>query len=303
MRNPSNVLMAALLAAAVPAFPQPATPGTSSPHSSGDWGKTAEENDGNARRIVKRLLDEAKLEVYFVANYRNGTNKDFKVAYTKTPDFEVDFDNKLVGGSPAAAFGAGLGLNSPGSKYFKGVDHSGNDLIYSTQALYEMADQAEAAVFLAHEIGHLALGHPKKLEQEKARIAGEEYDKWEVSHTVSDAEAPESKVRRFMQDSKQAIQDRLAAVQAPMEEEADAYGRELSVRAKFPAAAAEKAFARAQDWLWVYKLEMEDKAHGASVKQRAKESAVWAAAYEKAQEKKKTEARRAKCASEGQSCE
>jgi hypothetical protein len=106
-----------------------------------------------------------------------------------------------------------------------------------------------------------------------------------------------------MQDSKQAIQDRLAAIQAPMEEEADAYGRELAARAKIPAGKAESAFARAQDWLWVYKLEMEDKAHGGSVEQRRKESAIWAAAWEKTQEKKKTEERRKKCAAEGQSCE
>ncbi|MBI5246142.1 MAG: hypothetical protein HY923_03100 [Elusimicrobia bacterium] len=306
MRNPSLAFLAAAFLAAS-ASAQTATPGTASPHSSGDWGTAGTEGvSKKAKAIMAKLLAKAKDELVFTVVYNRGKAGEktatLKSAYGKTPDFEVDLNNIVIGGSPAAAFSAGIGMNAPGRK-FNGVDHSGNDLIYSTQALYEMGDQNHAAVFLAHELGHLALGHAKKLDDKKKALIGPLYDEWAVRNTVPDDEPTDVTTKRFFKDMAPKLQELLAKEQAPMEEEADAYGRALAQKAEFPDTSGEAGFQRAQDWLWAHKLEMSDPNHGGSVADRAKESAKWAADQQAAKERAAAASRRAKCATEGTSCQ
>lgn len=293
MSNPSLLgfaLAFALSAAAAAA--DTAHPGTRTPHSSGDWGADEAALRANANTIFARLLTAS----------REGIDVDGKkVVYARSPDFVIDLKNVVIGGSPAAAFGAGSGMNSPG-KTIGGVDHSGNDLVYTTSALYTMSDQPEAAMFLAHEIGHLALGHAGKLEKAKKELIDKLYSEWEATHTVPDGEAVERTVNRFFKDYEGKIQAELNPIQQPLEDEADKYGRELALKAKFPKEAAVSSFLRAQDWLWALKLQLADPNHAGSVADRAAKNAKWVDAQKAAQERSATALRRAKCATEGISC-
>ncbi len=293
MRTPSTVLMAAavlLLASAASAAP--ANPGTKTPHSSGDWGPDEAGLRAKANAIMAKLLLTA----------REGVDVAGKpVVYAKVPDFVIDLNNHVIAGSPAAAFSAGLGMNTPG-RAIGGVDHSANDLVYTTQALYEMADRHEAAVFIAHEIGHLALGHAAKLEKEKARLIDKLYGEWEAVNTVPADEPTSVTVKRFFQDSAPKLRAALNPIQQPMEDEADKYGRALALKAGYPGEASVTSFQRAQDWLWALKLELDDPSHAGTVADRAAKSRRWLADQKAAQERAAAASRRAKCAAEGTSC-
>lgn len=295
MRPLSTFLMAAvlLLGAASTAPAAPAAPGTKTPHSSGDWGPDAAGLRAKANAIMAKLMAAAHEGVDIAGK---------KVPYAKTPDFVIDLNNHVIAGSPAAAFSAGLGMNSPG-RSIGGVDHSANDLVYTTQALYEMADQHEAAVFIAHEIGHLALGHAAKLEKEKARLIDKLYGEWETVNTIPDGEPASVTVQRFFKDSAPKLQAALSPIQAPLEEEADGYARALASKAGYPGEGSVTSFQRAQDWLWALKLEMSDPSHGGTVADRAAKSSKWLADQKAAQERAAAASRRAKCAAEGTSCQ
>lgn len=292
MRTPSALLVAALLLAAATAIAQQkAAPGTATPHSSGDWGRDEAALRANANTIVAKLLDAA----------RGGVAVEGKtVTYARTPDFVIDLGNVVIGGSPAAAFSAGLGMNAPG-KTIGGVNHSANDLIYTTNALYTMADQPEAAMFIAHEIGHLAYGHADKLEKQKSAIIERLYGEWETTHTVPDGEATDATVGRFFKDSAGKIQEALNPVQQPLEDDADKYGRALAVKAGFPGEATVSSFQRAQDWLWALKLDMADANHAGTVADRAAKNAKWVADERAAAERSATAKRRAEAAAKGMS--
>lgn len=275
------------------AAPTPATPGTQSPHSSGDWGKDEADLRARANAIMGKLL----------ASAREGVEVEGKkVPYAKLPDFVIDLRNAVIAGSPAAAFSAGMGMNSPG-RTIGGVDHSANDLVYTTSALYTMADQPEAAMFIAHEIGHLALGHAEKLEKEKSRLIDKLYTEWEATNTVPDGEPTNVTVQRFFKDSAPKLQAALNPIQQPMEDDADKYGRALAVKAGYPGGATVTSFQRAQDWLWALKLDLDDPNHSGSVADRARKNAKWLADEKAAKERAATASRRAKCAAEGTSCE
>lgn len=295
MRPLSTILMASvLLLGSAPSVPAaPADPATQTPHSSGDWGPDEAGLRAKANAITGKLLVAAREGVELAGK---------KVPYQKTPDFVIDLNNHVIAGSPAAAFSAGLGMNSAG-RTIGGVDHSANDLVYTTQALYEMADQQEAAVFIAHEIGHLALGHAAKIEKEKARLIDKLYGEWETVNTIPDGEPTSVTVQRFFKDSAPKLQAALSPIQAPMEEEADAYARALASKAGFPGEATVTSFQRAQDWLWALKLEMSDPNHGGTVADRAAKSSKWVADQKAAQERAAAASRRAKCAAEGTSCQ
>lgn len=294
MRTPSTVLMAVLLlGAASAASAATATPGTKSPHSSGDWGPDEAGLRAKANAIMAKLLVTAREGVDVGGK---------KVPYAKTPDFVIDLRNHVIAGSPAAAFSAGLGMNSPG-RTIGNVDHSANDVVYTTQALYEIADQTEAAVFIAHEIGHLALGHAAKIEKEKARLIDKLYGEWETANTIPDGEPTSVTVQRFFKDAAPKLQAALSPFQAPLEEEADVYARALASKAGYPGEATVTSFQRAQDWLWALKLEMSDPSHAGTVADRAAKSSKWLADQKAAQERTATALRRAKCAAEGTSCQ
>lgn len=279
-----------LMAASASAGPSPA--GTRSPHSSGDWGADEAALRGSAKGIFAKLLMTA----------REGVELDGKkVSYARMPDFVIDLGNVVIGGSPAAAFSAGIGMNSPG-KTIGGVDHSANDLVYTTNALYTMSDQPEAAMFLAHEIGHLALGHAEKLDKAKKEVVDKAFGEWETTHSVPDGEPAAVTVNRFFKDSAGKIQAALNPIQQPMEDEADKYGRVLAAKAGYPAEASVSSFLRAQDWLWALKLDLEDPNHAGSVADRAAKNAKWVEDQKAAQERSATALRRAKCAAEGMSC-
>jgi hypothetical protein len=295
MSAPSAPILVLLLlaAASVPAAPTPAAPGTQTPHSSGDWGKSEAELRAKANDIAAKLLISA----------RDGVDVDGKkVAYARLPDFVIDLNNAVIGGSPAAAFSAGMGMNSPG-RSIGGVDHSANDLIYTTNALYTMADQPEAAMFIAHEIGHLALGHAEKLEKEKSRLIDKLYSEWEAVNTVPDGEPSSVTVKRFFKDSAPKLQAALNPIQQPMEDDADKYGRALAVKAGYPGGATVSSFQRAQDWLWALKLDLDDPNHSGSVADRAAKNAKWLDEQRAAKERSATALRRAKCSAEGTSCQ
>lgn len=295
MRSAATILMAAvlLLGAASASSAATAAPGTQTPHSSGDWGPDEAGLRAKANAVTAKLLLAAREGVDIGGK---------KVSYAKTPDFVIDLNNHVIAGSPAAAFSAGLGMNTAG-RTIGGVDHSANDLVYTTQALYEMADQNEAAVFIAHEIGHLALGHAAKIEKEKARLIDKLYGEWEIVNTVPDGEPTSVTVQRFFKDAAPKLQAALSPVQAPLEEEADAYGRALAVKAGYPGEASVASFQRAQDWLWALKLEMSDPSHAGTVADRAAKSHKWLADQKAAQERAAAASRRAKCAAEGTSCQ
>ena len=283
MRYPSLILAGSLLLV-VSASAQKAPPGTSAPHSSGDWGPDEAALRAKANAIAAKLLAVAK----------EGVDVDGKkVVYARTPDFVIDLRFVAIGGSPAAAFSAGLGLNSPG-RTIGGVNHSASDLIYTTNALYTMADQPEAAVFIAHEIGHLAFEHAKKLENEKKAIIDKLYGEWEVRNTIPDDESATVTASRFFKDSADKVQAAMNPIQQPLEDQADRYGRALALKAGYPAEAAVTSFQRAQDWLWALKLDLADPNHAGSVADRAEKSKKWIA-------EQKAASRRAKCASEGMS--
>lgn len=293
--TPSIILVLSLAAlGAAPALGgEPAPAGTKTPHSSGDWGRDEAELRAGAKEIIARLLVSAQ----------SGVEVDGKtVSYAKRPDFVIDLNNAVIGGSPAAAFSAGLGMNSPG-RTIGGVDHSANDLVYTTNALYTMADRPEAAMFLAHEIGHLALGHAKKLEKEKSAIIDRLFGEWEASNTVPEGEATSATVNRFFRDYAAKIQAALNPIQQPLEDEADRYGRALAVKAGYPGEASVTSFQRAQDWLWALKLDLADPNHAGSVADRAAKNEKWLAAEKAAKERAATALRRSKCASEGTSCQ
>ncbi|UPT75961.1 MAG: M48 family metallopeptidase [Elusimicrobiota bacterium] len=295
--NPS-LLALTLLLAAPPAFSQPqktpATPGTRTPHSSGDWGPDEAALRQNAKVIFARLIAAAKTGVEV-----DGKN----IVYTLDPDFVIDLNNLAIGGSPAAAFGKGIGLNGPG-KTIGGVDHSGNDLVYTTSALYTMADQPEAAVFLAHEIGHLANGDAKTLATEQSRVVDELFNEWSVRNTIPDDEPAAVTVRRFTKDMGAKIQEKMAPFQAKLEEAADKYGRALAVKVdpKWESATV-TSYQRAQDWLWAMKWDMDDPSHGGTIADRADKNIKWIAERRAAEARAKAASRRAKCAAEQRSCE
>lgn len=286
-------LLLALTASAQKATPQTAPPGTSAPHSSGDWGKDEAALRQNAAVIVAKLVAAAK----------EGVEVDGKkIVYSNDPAFVMDLNNSVIGGSPAAAFSAGLGLNAPG-RTIGGVDHSAKDLIYTTNALYTMADQNEAAMFIAHEVGHLANGDAKTLEEKKKEVIAKMFDEWSVVNTIPDGEPSSVTVNRFFRDWGPKVQEKLNPIQQPLEDAADRYGRALAVKAGFPAEAAVTSFQRAQDWLWALKLELNDPNHAGSVADRAKKNAEWVAAAKAAKVRAATASRRAKCAAEGTSCQ
>lgn len=281
-----------LLAAAAGAAPTPAAPGTSTPHSSGDWGPDEAALRVKANAIMAKLLAAA----------RGGVDVGGKKAsYARVPDFVIDLRNAVIAGSPAAAFSAGLGMNAPG-RTIGGADHSANDLVYTTSALYTMADQPEAAMFIAHEIGHLALGHAEKLEKEKSRLIDKLYTEWEAANTVPADEPTNATVQRFFKDAAPKLQAALNPLQQPLEDDADKYGRALAVKAGYPAEAGVTSFQRAQDWLWALKLDLDDPNHAGSVADRAAKNAKWLAEEKAAKERAATALRRAKCAAEGTSC-
>jgi hypothetical protein len=296
MNTPSVARLAlacALLPLALPAFAGSAVPGTSAPHSSGDWGRDEAALRANANGIVAKLIAAA----------REGVDVDGKkVAYAKLPDFVIDLNNVVIGGSPAAAFSAGVGMNAPG-RTIGGVNHSANDLVYTTNALYTMADQDEAAMFIAHEIGHLAYGHAEKLEKEKSKVVEKLYGEWETVNTIPDGEPTNVTVNRFFKDSAGKIQSALNPIQQPLEDDADKYGRALAVKAGFPGGAAVSSFQRAQDWLWALKLDLADPNHAGSVADRAAKNAKWLEEQKAAKERAATALRRSKCAAEGTSCQ
>jgi hypothetical protein len=283
-----------LLLSAGPALAQQkAAPGTAAPHSSGDWGPDEAALRAKANAIVANLIRTAK----------GGVDVEGKnVAYAREPDFVIDLNNAVIGGSPAAAFTAGLGMNSPG-RTIGGVNHSGNDLIYTTNALYTMADQPEAAMFIAHEIGHLAYGHAAKLEKAKAAIIDRLYGEWETANTIPDGEPSNVTVSRFFKASGDKIQAALNPIQQPLEDDADKYGRALAVKAGYPEGASVSSFQRAQDWLWALKLDLGDPNHAGTVADRAAKNAVWVADQKTARERTGILMRRAKCAAEGTSCQ
>ena len=287
------VLLCAASASAQKPGPNAAPPGTAAPHSSGDWGPDEGALRNKTADIVFKLLQTAK----------DGVEVDGKkVVYAKTPDMVVDLNNTVIGGSPAAAFSAGLGMNSPG-RTIGGKDHSANDLIYLTNALYTMADQPEAAMFIAHEIGHLANGDAKTLEEKKKDIISKMFDEWTVVNSVPDGEPSSVTVNRFFKDSGAKVQEKLNPIQQPLEDAADRYGRALAVKAGYPVEASVSSFQRAQDWLWALKLDLTDPNHAGSVADRAKKNAQWAAETKAAKERAAAATRRAKCASEGTSCQ
>lgn len=293
---PIPLLALALLLTAAPgasAAPTPATPGTSAPHSSGDWGPDEAALRARANAIMAKLLAAAREGVDVGGK---------KVPYAKLPDFVIDLHNAVIAGSPAAAFSAGMGMNSPG-RTIGGVDHSANDLVYTTSALYTMADQPEAAMFIAHEIGHLALGHAEKLEKEKSRLIDKLYTEWETVNTIPDGEPTNVTVQRFFKDSAPKLQAALNPIQQPLEDDADKYGRALAVKAGYPGEAGVTSFQRAQDWLWALKLDLDDPNHAGSVADRARKNAQWLAEEKAAKERAATALRRAKCAAEGTSCQ
>lgn len=296
--NPSIPVLALLLAA-VPALAQPqktpATPGTTSPHSSGDWGKDEGELRQRARVIMAKLIKAANAGVEVDGK---------KVVYGGSPDFVIDLNHAVIGGTPAAAFGKGIGLNGPGKTVIDGADHSGNDLIFTGNALYTMADQPEAAVFIAHEIGHLANGDPKKLADEQSKIVDELFGQWSVANTIPDGEPSRVTVARFMKDSAPQIQAKLTPIQAKMEEAADKYGRELAAKAE-PAweSATVTAYQRAQDWLWALKLDMDDPSHGGTIADRAAKNVKWLEERKAADARAQAALRRAKCAQGLTSCQ
>lgn len=293
MRTPSALLLALLGAFASPVAAQQATPGTKAPVCSGDWGPGAEGMtlEDKARRLFSRLLNGAKGEIVVGGK---------KVKYDKNPELVVDLQHNVIAGSPAAAFSAGLGMNAPGKNAIDGKDHSARDLVYTTNALYEMCDQPEATIFVAHEIGHLALGHAAILEAKKGEIIDRLFGEWSATHTVPSD--PKVAVRQFFADYGSKIVEELQPVQAPLEKEADEYGRELSLKIGIPVNTAENAFLRAQDWLWGMKLDMSDKGHGGTVHDRAVKSAEWAAQIRVQMQHAADAARRAKCAEQGMSC-
>lgn len=299
MSAPSIPRLAALFlvlsaaAAAAVAAPPPATPGTRSPHSSGDWGKDEADLRARANGIMGKLLASAREGVELEGK---------KIPYAKLPDFVIDLNNSVIVGSPAAAFSAGMGMNSPG-RTIGGVDHSANDLVYTTNALYTMADQPEAAMFIAHEIGHLALGHAERLEKEKSRLIDKLFTEWETTNTVPDGEPTTVTVQRFFKDSAPKLQAALNPIQQPLEDDADKYGRALAVKAGYPGGATVTSFQRAQDWLWALKLDLDDPNHSGSVADRARKNAKWLADEKASKERAATASRRAKCAAEGTSCE
>jgi hypothetical protein len=292
MRTPSAFIAAALLCLpAAAAYAQPAVPGTSTPRSSGDWGPDEAALRAKTSAIVAKLLAAAAAGVAVEGK---------TISYSKVPDLVIDLNNIVIGGSPAAAFSAGIGMNAPG-RTIGGASHSANDLIYTTSALYTMADQPEAAMFIAHEVGHLAYGHAEKLEKRKKEIIERLYGEWEVSHSVPDGEASSVTVNRFFKDSAAKIQAELNPIQQPMEDDADKYGRALAVKAGYPGGAAVSSFQRAQDWLWALKLDLGDPNHAGTVADRAAKNSKWLADERAATERAATATRRAEAAAKGMS--
>jgi hypothetical protein len=287
MRTPSILAAALLMAAAASGYAAPATPGTKTPHSSGDWGPDEAALRRKASALFAKLIDEA---------HKGVTVDGKKVPYAKNPSFKVDLDHSVIGGSPAAAFQAGVGLNKTG-------DFSGSDLVYAGSALFEMVDQAEAAMFLAHEIGHLAYAHPKTMEDKKMALVDKLYSEWEVSHTIPAGEPSSETVKRFLKDSSARLSNELAPLQRPYEDDADRYGLALAVQAGYSGDAAVNSFLRAKDWLAAKDADESDPAHPGTVAERAAKTAERLAADRAAAERAKLVARRAKCASEGTSCE
>lgn len=301
LMRPLSAFAAAFLLAvsaqAQSAKPGAASPGTATPHSSGDWGPDEAALRQKASALFLRLLDES----------RKGVTVDAaKVVYTKNPTFKVDLDHSVIGGSPAAAFSAGVGLNKTG-------DFSGSDLVYAGSALFEMTDQNEAAMFIAHEIGHLAYGHPQKLEDRKMAIVDRLYNEWEAANQEAigrinadpayktSAQRTNAAVKLFFKEASPKLQAELNPIQQPMEDDADKYGRALAVQAGFPADATITSFQRAQDWLWALKLEMSDPNHAGTVADRALKNASWVADQRAAKERAETASRRAKAAAAGMS--
>lgn len=300
MRTPSVLTLVVLLGAASPAFAQTATPAkeatpaTKNLVCSGDWGTGADGQtlDDKIQKIFRGLVAEAHKGVVV-----NGKT----VVYIENPKLVVDLRYATLGGSPAVAFAKGLGLNAPG-RTIGGTDYSGTDLVYTTNALYEMCDRDHAAVFLAHELGHLAYDHAKQLEEIKKKLFSESYDKWAVTHTIPDDEPTDVTVKRFAKDSEADIMKALGEKQIPLEQQADEYGRELAVKTGVQDTKVAEAFARAQDWLWATKATLEDNAHK-TVDQRRADSADWAAKRKKAAQDAADAARRAGCAAKGMSCQ
>lgn len=299
MRTPSALvlLLVAASAFAQPAKSAPADPGTATPHSSGEWGPDEAALRRKASELFLKLLDESRKGVQV-----GGA----KVVYTKNPAFKVDLERSVIGGSPAAAFEAGVGLNKNGP-------FSGSDLVYAGAALFEMVDPNEAAMFIAHEIGHLAYGHPKKLEDQKMAIVDRLYNEWDAANReailrinadpayTTGAQRTAATVKLFFKDSAPKLQGELNPIQQPMEDEADKYGRALAVQAGYPADATVTSFRRAQDWLWALKLEMSDPNHAGTVADRAAKNAAWVADERAAKERAETASRRAKAAAQGMS--
>jgi len=292
MSAPSLLSLAAVLAlCAAPAFAAPATPGTKTPHSSGDWGKDEASLRAEAAKIFRTLVDRAHEGVLV-----GGTT----IQYALEPVLEIDLNNMVIGGSPAAAFSAGRGLNSVG-RTIGGKDHSAHDLVYTTNALYTMADRPEAGVFLAHELGHLARGHAKKIDDAKKELVDRLFTEWSDENPESAALDADASVKAFFKAKSAKLEQELIKVQSPLEKEADEYGRELAVKAGIKADASVSAFERAQDWMWALKLDMADAAHGGTVADRAAQNAKWAADRRAALERAETAKRRALGASQGMS--
>jgi hypothetical protein len=137
-------------------------------------------------------------------------------------------------GAGALAFAPNLSLNKGNPK----------PVVVATNQLFEIAhNEAEAAFVFAHEFAHLELGHPQLLDQEISR----QFDAW--SKTKPDDYWSSPAAQHAAADFRKDRADALARFQQPLEDAADARGRELMQAAGFDPSAAASLLAHASQWM------------------------------------------------------
>jgi hypothetical protein len=136
-------------------------------------------------------------------------------------------------GAGALAFAPNLSLNKGNPK----------PVVVATIQLFEIAHNADEAAFVfAHEFAHLELGHPQLLDAEISR----QFDAW--SKAKSDDYWATAKPGQGAEDFRKDRGDALARFQQPLEDQADARGRELMQAAGFDPNGAATLLAHAAQW-------------------------------------------------------
>jgi hypothetical protein len=166
---------------------------------------------------------------------RTTAGKDGRVSVVRDMSGGVSYAPlpAVFDGAGALAFAPNLSLNKGNPK----------PVVVATTQLFEIAHTVDEAAFVfAHEFAHLELGHPQLLDAEIAR----QFDAW--SKTKDDDYWTAAKPGQAAADFRRERGDALALFQQPLEDQADARGRELMRAAGYDPKAAASLLVHAAQW-------------------------------------------------------